>query len=79
MTIRLFSVLVMVIGLAAGCSRSESSSTEDKPADSGIKADMKLAVEGFTGKTAVKNGRKAMDTIEKVSAQKNDDLNEVMP
>ena len=74
----MMAVLIFA-GIAAGCSRNEPAEPESKPSDSGLKADMKLAVEGFTGKAAVDAGKRAMNTIEDISEQKNKDLNEVMP
>ena len=42
------------------------------------KSTMQTAVDGFTGRTAVKSGRKAQNQIREISAKKDEDLDEVL-
>lgn len=64
-------VLLVAVVLLAGCGggndekRSKPSSAE-------------LMIDGITGRGAVKAGRRAQDTIERVSAQKQKDLDAVL-
>ena len=65
--------ILLIIGLCffSGCSKA------DKKDETGEKSTTQTVIDGFTGRTAVNSGQKAKETIEKVSAQKNDDLNEI--
>ena len=75
----IIAAILILTGIMTGCSRNEPTETENKPPDSGLKADMKLAVDGFTGRAAVNAGNKARDTIEKVSEERDKELKEIMP
>lgn len=80
-------LLIVVCVLFAGCNRTtETDHAQDRPAGAG-KASTKKAqgkstpmqvVEGMTGKTAADAGRRAKATIEKVSAQEKEDLDEIL-
>ncbi len=72
---RVFLILIAA-ALATACTKEQKpEAAEAKPKQPST---AQQAIEGFTGKTAVKQGRKAMDKLEAVSAQKNDELDEVM-
>jgi len=67
-------ILIALVILTAGCTKSSDTkkSTPQKPS---IADEM---IDGVTGRTAVRHGRKAMDTIERVSKQEAKELEEVL-
>ena len=72
-------VLLMVMLLATACSRQAKSGKagEPKKHEPEQKSVATEVIHGFTGKTAVDHGRRAQETIERVSAEKNASLNEI--
>lgn len=60
--------------LVLGCDRggSKKKKAEEKPS---VAQEM---IDGVTGRTAVKQGKKAMETVERVSRQEQEDLDEVL-
>ena len=72
-------VIITAVILFAGCSRTTSTGKADeKNAQAPGKSTAMQVVEGMTGKTAVDSGRKARATIEKVSAQENQNIDEIL-
>jgi hypothetical protein len=74
------AIMLVAVFVGAGCRESvETGKSEKKvvPAPPEDKSAVATVVDGMTGRTAVKQGLKARDKIEQVSAQKNADLKEV--
>lgn len=73
---RVTMILATVI-LVAGCSQKPNAETK---ADATPKppSTAQQAIDGFTGRTAVKQGKKAQQQITDISAKENKDLDEVM-
>jgi len=70
------AIVLIVAGLAAACTREQK--PEDPAPQPKKPSTAQQAVEGFTGQTAVKQGKMAREKIENVSDQKNKDLDEIM-
>lgn len=68
-------LILAVCGLACSCGKKEEAA--QAPAQP-QKSTMETAIDGFTGKTAVQAGKKARKDIERISAQKNKDLEETL-
>jgi hypothetical protein len=66
-----FPLLIATI-VIVGCSPSEKAEPEPK------KSSVTTFIEGATGKTAVDAGQRAKEDIKRISAARNDDLNEAM-
>jgi hypothetical protein len=62
---------------AFGCRKSPEKTVPEKVAPK-PKSSVTVMIEGVTGKTAIDAGEKTKDKIRKISAQHNEDLNEVM-
>jgi len=67
-------VLLLAVGLAIGCTRSDTVESKAKPARSSAET----LIDGFTGRTAVNAGKKATEDITRISEQHNRDLEAVM-
>lgn len=65
--------LIILIAMTIGCSKSTGK--EGAPKKPSLTEEL---IDGATGRTAVRHGRKAMDTIERVSKQEAKDLEEVL-
>jgi len=70
-------LMLMVVLWAAGCAKTEDEGTPTAEVKTEPSAAQTL-VDGFTGRTAVRAGEKARATIEKVSQEKNEMLDEVL-
>lgn len=68
-------LLVGMVFLAAGCGKK---SGPEESSQKGGKSAGRLAIDGFTGRQAVKSGQKARKTIEDVSRKKGNDLEDVL-
>ncbi|MBL7076945.1 MAG: hypothetical protein ISS31_05705 [Kiritimatiellae bacterium] len=67
-------VLLLAVGLAAGCGKPSTSKREAKR----TKSTAQTMIEGVTGHTAVKAGQKAKADITRISEQRNRDLEAAM-
>jgi hypothetical protein len=76
MIMKVAAVLLIAV-LAAACSK-EPTAADAKPAAPKAPSTVKQALDGFTGKTAVKQGKRAQKQIIDISAKKNSELDEVM-
>jgi hypothetical protein len=65
--------LLAIAALVCSCGKNDRQDSE-QPGDS----TMETAIGGFTGKTAIDAGKKARKDIERISAQKNKDLEEAL-
>ena len=68
-----FALIILCCAAIAGCAPGSGNDGATKK-----KSTMQTAVDGFTGKTAVQAGQKARADIERISAEKNADLDAVM-
>lgn len=68
-------LIVMIISatILAGCNRLEKVPPKEDPEPSTTRQ----VIDGFTGRTTVKAGKKAMDTVKEVSKQHQAELDEV--
>ena len=66
-------ILTAAILLAAGCDKLPKGKNGTKKPS--MAQEM---IDGATGRTAVKHGKRAMETLERVSAQEQKDLDEVL-
>ncbi len=73
---RVITILAAVI-LIAGCSQEPKvvKKTEAAPK---APSTAQQAIDGFTGRTAVKQGKRAQQQIKDISAQQNKELDEVL-
>lgn len=72
-------LVIIAAVLFAGCSRTvETEQAEEKKAQAPAESTARQVIDGMTGRTAVKAGRKAKATLEKVGAQEKQDLDEVL-
>ena len=69
--------MLLAAFLAAGCAKTEDQGTPPAKAKAEPSVAQQL-VDGMTGRTAVKAGKKARATIEKVSQEKKEMLDEVL-
>lgn len=70
------SLLILALaGLLAGCAPSQSPASKDDAPPQPSTAD--TLIDGMTGRTAVRQGQQARETLEKVSAKKNAELEEI--
>jgi len=65
--------LLAIAALACSCGKSDRQSPEQP-----LESTLETAIGGFTGKTAIDTGKKARKDIERISAQKNKDLEEAL-
>ncbi|MCK5850586.1 MAG: hypothetical protein KAH23_06685 [Kiritimatiellae bacterium] len=66
-------VLMIFATMMIGCSKSSTKKgAPEKPSMA------EEFIDGATGRTAVRHGRKAMETIERIQKQETEDLNKVM-
>jgi hypothetical protein len=63
----------IAIVFIAGCAPPQTEKPEKKR-----KSTLQTSIDGFTGKTAVKAGKKAEAVIRDTSAKRNEDLNEAL-
>ena len=73
---RAITVLAAMI-LVAGCSQEPKAETKTEAAPK-RPSTAQQALDGFTGRTAVNNGKKAQQQIRDISAKQNKDLDEVL-
>ena len=71
------AAVLLVAVLATACSK-EPTAADAKPATPKRPSTVKQAIDGLTGKTAVKQGKRAQKQIIDISAKKNSELDEVM-
>jgi hypothetical protein len=64
--------------LASGC-RREAANNAGQPSPQRKPSSATLVIEDLTGKTAVNAGQRARRTIERISAEENKNLQEVLP
>jgi hypothetical protein len=67
-------VLLLAVGLTAGCGKPATSRRETKPTPSTAQT----LIEGVTGRAAVNAGQKAKADITRISEQRNRDLEAAM-
>ena len=66
--------IVLAVLLVAGCG-AEKKKKENVTKKPSVAQEM---IDGATGRTAVRHGKRAMETLERVSAQEQQDLEEVL-
>ena len=66
--------LIAAAGLLAGCDGGRAG----KKKGSGRPSVAEEMIDGATGRTAVRHGKRAMETVKRVSKQEQEDLNEVL-
>lgn len=71
---KIISALLIALTLSACSKKAEVAEEKAPPKPSTIQT----AIGGFTGQTAVKQGKKAQKQIIEISEQQNKDLDEVM-
>jgi hypothetical protein len=70
---------VTLVGiLLCGCAKPSGKQTAKANVPAKKESSAQTLINGFTGRQAVKSGKKASGTIKAVSAEQNKDLNEVM-
>lgn len=60
--------------LLSGCNKREQNENQTK---TGAKSNAKTLVDGFTGKTALEEGRKAQDKIRGIAADRDQQLEQI--
>ena len=72
-----FIIFVSILLLLVGCSK-EQKTGKDSEINPDNKSTALTLIDGFTGRTAVRSGQKARATIENVSSNKQQDLEEIL-
>jgi hypothetical protein len=69
--------VLAIVMLAAGCGAPAPRERGEAPAPP-AKSSIATVVDGMTGRTAVRSGRKAREEVTRISEQRNRDLESVM-
>jgi hypothetical protein len=69
---------MVIVLAAAGCGKRAAEPPGADPEPEPAPSTARQVIEGMTGKTAVESGKKARATIERVSRERNRDLEEVL-
>ena len=76
---RPFCCICLAMCFLCGCAKkAEVKKAPAAPPVAKEKSSAQTLVDGMTGRTAIKSGRKARNTIMAVSKKQDDDLNEIM-
>ena len=72
------AIVLLVAIMAAACSKEPAQADSKAKAPKKPPSTAKQAIDGFTGKTAVKQGKMAQKQLIDISTKKNSELDEVL-
>ena len=70
--------LIILSALAVGCPSERQASSPAATTEQAEKSTGQQAIEGFTGKTAIDAGRRAEQTLNRISIQRDKDYEELV-